>query len=269
MKDQEISSFVSANPATNQALPPHDLFNEIVAEPRLEITATPPRSDFRRRLLRIGAVIVAAFAIGAGVSWAATGEFPSALLFGHKLGDGLTTGEVDATSQGFSVLQPADENAISELPEDTLVGLQSLRLIPPSPSDVAAEDFKPGVFDLRPGTITAVGQAHTEPSGDVSIVAINGQICADWVEIHMSNCHPPAFIERHGMITSGHFGAGGELKALGLVDDRVTAIRIEGTDLPDVPVSDNVFEVTGLPEATKALVGIDSNGDEVTRRPVP
>lgn len=269
MNNQGISRFVAANPTTNQATPPSDLFREIVALPRPEVPAGSPGSNRgQNRFLRVGAVIVAALAIGAGVSWAASGQFPAGLLFGHKLGEGLTAGADDATSQGFSVLEPADENVVSELPEETLLALQSLQLIPPTPADADAEDYRPGVFDLRPGTITAVGEAHTEPSGDVSIVAVNGQICAIWIET-ASNCGTPAEIERRGLTMAGHFGTGGDRMAIGLVDDRVTAIRIEGTDLPDVPVSDNVFEITGLPEGSIALVGIDSQGEEVMRRPMP
>jgi hypothetical protein len=267
MKRQEISRFASANPTSNKAQPPHDLFDEIVADPRPESTTAPVRSHRQRnRILQVCAAILAAFVIGGGVSWAANGEFAGGLLFGHELDEGLRVSSEDATADDFSVLQPAGPNVVPELPDQALLALQSFRVIPPTPEQPMEA---PQVFNLRPGTITAVGEAHTNPSGDVSIVAINGAVCSIWVEIHLSNCDTPDVIDKEGLISAGHFGPGGDRMALGLVNDRVSAIRIEGTNLPDVPVSGNVFEVTGLPEGSIALVGVDSEGNEVIRRAMP
>ncbi len=271
MKHQEIARFEAANPAGNDVVPPRELFYEIVTQPRSHSTTVPRRSRGlgRTRFLKICAAVLAVFAIGTGVSWAATGEFPGELIFGHELGEGLSAGEEDATSQDFSVLQPADQNVISELPESALLMLQGLRASPvPPPAGAIPEDLE-REFDLAPGTITGVGTAHTEPSGDVAVVAINDQICSFWIEIPMGNCDPVATIEERGQISAGHFGTGGDRVALGFVDDRVAAIEIRGANRRDVPVSNNVFEVTDLPEGPIALVGVDEQGDEVFRRSMP
>ena len=268
MKRKEISRLASSNPTSNKEQPPSDLFNEIVADPRPEGRSTPRRSGFfRNRFLQIGAAIFAAFAIGSGVSWAANGEFPGGGLFGHEPKEGLSVGEDDVTSEDFSVLHPAPQNAVDELPEATLDVLQHVRVIPPTPLSEGGS-LDAGI-DLEPGTITAVGESRTEPSGDVSIVAIIGMVCSVWVETGLGNCETPAVIAKRGMTSAGHFGPGGARVAYGLFNDSVAAVRLEGTHLPDVPVSGNVFEVAKLPESATALVGIDSRGDEVTRMALP
>lgn len=248
--------------------PPPELFDEIVSGYEHPTGRDRPKIRFGRPT-QIVAVIAAVLTVGVGATWAATGELPPRLLFGHELDEGLTVGKDDTTSRDFSVLQPAGEDVISELPNPVLEALQSIRVIPPSPGGgPIGENAKPTI-ELQPGTITAVGEARTEPSGAVSIVAINGQVCSIWIETGLSNCGKPTDIDQRGLISAGHFGPGGGRQALGLVNDRVAAIRIEGTQLPDVPVSGNVFEVTGLPEGPIALVGIDSQGIEVTRRGLP
>ena len=208
--------------------------------------------------------IVAALLLGSGVAWAATGEFPGKLVFGHELGEGLSTGEQDEASEGFSVLGPAEST--EDIPDETLRLLQFMRLKPgppPSGPGPTPENFKPETV-LESADITAIGHARTDPGGRVSIFVMDGKICYFWIDLRGGNCGTPAEARRGRLFTTGriHDGSRG---AIGVVDDRVKTIRVEGTSIPAEPVIDNVFDITGLPDRPVVFISLDESGHEVHR----
>lgn len=229
-------------------------------------------------LLPIGKVLVAvlaAFALGVGVTWAATGTNPVTSVFSKSF-------EVSESSVGFdsfSILRPVTQEDLDSLPRGVAMAahmhaemrtisenLRNGRAPFGSPKPTREHPFQPD-----PSKISAIGSGHTNEGTEFTILVIDDEICVYTGPrgYGLGNCGPLDWIQKKALISASGDGGGSNLtRLMGLVTDEVKEIKVAGSGDPPFPVQ-NVFEIRHLKPADITVIGFDEDGNELFREGVP
>ncbi len=243
--------------------PPVALFDEIVSQERTNEVATSRgsgRAGIGNRLAKIVAATIAILVIGAGAAWAVTGENPVSTIFGGN----AQVVESDYGLDSFSILQSATRQQLEDLPPD-IANLVNFM--------VATAEHVPDVGGSKPSTsesskkepvgISAIGEGQASTGTNATLIVLDDQICTVWAG-GSSGCGSLDSI-REGFVVNGSPESSNRRlwRLHGIVTDEVTSIKIDGSNVPPIPVSDNVFEFKNMPPKNLRLLGLDDEGNEV------
>lgn len=225
----------------------------------------------RRRWRRASQTALAIFgvlALGTGVAWAASGENPVASLFS----DDIEIIESSAGLDSLSILEPATQEMFDALPHDLAFRasavafrhsiMENLRNGDPAFTEHGVSRTKE--FDPIPAELSAIGQGRTSSGSRVTVMAIAGEICG-YLDIRgPGNCGSMELVQRGRLVAGTSERKNGDLwRVFGVVTDDVASIRIDGSDMPPVPVTDNMFEFRNMEKLRLPLIGLDDDGTEV------
>ena len=257
---------LAADPSTRSFEPAPGLLEEIRQVPIQPSAGRPSR--VWRRLSRGAGVILAVLFIGGTVSWATTGVSPidhMQRIWGIDRNADLSVDESGFGLDRFSVLKPMTQDGFDEMPERLKFWLALAqshpKKPPPGPRD---ESWRPGLVQA-PRELAGWGMTKTDGGETVAVVSMNRNICMVYDRFHGGGCEPVRQIARRGMTITANPGGDQPRTMLGLVTDDVATLRFERRAFGEIPLRDNVFDVTGLPVNRSYILGLDKDGAVVTR----
>jgi len=203
---------------------------------------------------------------GVGAAWAATGTNPVASIFRKDLK--VTESEYGLDS--FSILEPMTQEKFDALPRRIAERASMHASMARLGSGMRSGQPEGSKRDPEhPAGISAIGQGTASSGTDVTMLVMDDQICTIW-SVGSSNCAPLEGI-KEGMSVGGSPERSNRRlwRLTGMVTDEVALVRIEGSDLPDMPVQDNVLELRNMEPENVRLIGLDDEGNEVVRTGVP
>lgn len=228
----------------------------------------------KRRALRRASqgllALIGILAIGVGAAWAVSGVNPVAPLFEEN----VKVVESDFGLDSFSILEPMTEEKFDSLPRKTVQAVSRMAFSLGIRSHVESG----GPVDLdeimdennrMPVGISAIGEATASTGSEVTMLVMDGLICTTW-KYGAGNCTSLENIRKGITVGGSNEHSNTQLWRLnGIVTDEVHEITIDGSDLPPMPVTDNVFEFRNMPPRNLRLIGLDEDGNEVFRTGAP
>ena len=214
-------------------------------------------------------VVLAAVLVGGSNASAATGDCPRSGLekySGVYPEKGLHAVDTRYGVDRFSILEPMTTERLKELP----CGLKSwlaFASVDHRKSRQLREKSKGRNSHrqiVRPRLIAAWGTTTLSDGQRVDVVSQNGKICL--VErLHAGNCGKIGYIEARGLASTTYFrGSVDKARTVGLVPDNVVSMTLEYPGFGDVPIKDNVFETTDIPDHRFFIIGRDAAGAVTT-----
>jgi hypothetical protein len=216
---------------------------------------------------------LAALVIGSGLAWATSGVDPIDRLeriWGIDRNAGVS---IDGSGYGleeFSILEPMTDGTFEDMPERLKFSLAAIgsRLAPPPEGPIPDGFRRYWIQEPRQIAgwgITTTGGGDGVPSENVAVVSMNGRICFFMDRFGASSCGSINEVARKGLSTTVSDDPPGTRWTIGLVTDQVRTLSIDYPGFGEVPIRDNVFHATDLPEDRFFFLGKDENGSVVTR----
>ncbi len=268
---KRINRLVKANPVPGGAEPPEDLFRLITN------TGSAPEARatrrFRHHAIRGLLAALAVLVVGSGVAWATGGIDPVERLeriWGIDRDAGFSVDKTGYGLQEFSVLEPMTHEKFDEMPDRLKFTLATVRTRPSLiPDDSVDGGFRRKWIQL-PRQVAGWGKTTTAggngvPPEDVAVVSMNGRVCFFWGGYEGGSCGSVGEISGKGLSTSVNGFPAGTRWAIGLVTDQVASLWIDYPGYGEVPVKDNIFQATDIPDERFFLIGRDDEGSIVTR----
>jgi len=228
--------------------------------------------SFLRRLGQSISVILAVLVLGAGVSWAASGENPFASVFSQDL-------EVNDSPVGFDsfdALRPATQHDLDSLPGGIALSAAAIATkntgqtnqeqgLPPLGEPGSTEPFRPD-----PAAVSAIGHVESNVGSPVTLLVIDDEICA-YEESGFSSqiCGREDDIDKGLAIGVSTGDTSSQSQIFGLVSDDVVEVQVSGDDgSRTISVPDNVFQLTRK-SASGTVTGLSDSGEVLFRTPLP
>lgn len=234
-----------------------------------------PRAIQLWRTGKVVAAVLAAFALGVGVTWAATGTNPVTSAFTKS----FEVGESKVGLDSFSIIRPITQEDLDSLPRGVAMAahmhaemktisenLRKGRAPFGTPKPTREHPFQPD-----PSEISAIGSGYTNEGTEFTLLVVDDEICVYTGPrgFGMGNCGSLDWIQKKALISASSDGGGPNLtRLMGLVTDEVKEIKVAGSSAPPIPVQ-NVFEIRHLKPVDITVIGLDGDGNEVFREGVP
>lgn len=276
MNRRSMRRLRDANPRASLGPAPIALFEQITNQrPTGSIDVRASKGlRARSRAAKVIGVGLCALLVGVGVAWSATGNNPVAVVIdkvGNRLmspapGTNLFASGRESLPAGLSIVEPADQAEIDNLPEFTLTMLQMQQtgFRQEDLDRIKTEaDFERLPYVIHPKFIRATGQTTLPTGQTVSVVVLEDEICAYWLEIKAAMCGSEKNFLSKGIyqFRVGH-PRKGPWEIFGLVDDRVAWVSAESSnEVRRATVENNVFQMAPLPPFDVTLTAYGSDGE--------
>jgi len=251
---------------------PRDPMSRLRKANPVPMEGSPSRTG-RRNIRRAGQALLAlvgVLVVGVGAAWATSGVNPVASLFKEN----LKVVESDYGLDSFSILEPMTQEKFDALPRRTAMHLTMMGQARSLSRALENSPDKKGPLKLDnieevPVGISAIGEATASTGSEVTMLVVDEQICTAW-RYGAGNCSSLESI-REGFTVGGspELSDDGLWRLNGMVTDEVETIVVDGTDIPPMPISDNVFEFRNMEPIDRRLIGLDEDGNEVFRTGAP